>query len=165
MLLRISALVLACCATQSFATSGMPSGDLCRVSDPGQGSCKIDGSGCEGDQVPVPSSQRASNCLHAYREPHDAQFEMGVLFSEGVLVQPVCGGTGRGQQLYIVLNWCHRCSLRHTTLRSASGTKPTNPTPKSVSSNRTRLEARPIPGRCTSMDLGYMHHRCISSGR
>ena len=111
----------------------------------------------------VPRGQ-ATACTHT-ENPHDAQFEMGVLFSEGVLVQPVCGGTGRGQQLYIVLNWCHRCSLRHTTLRSASGTKPTNPTPKSVSSNRTRLEARPIPGRCTSMDLGYMHRRCISSGR
>jgi len=38
----------------TFTTAGaggLPQGDVCRISDPKQGGCKIDGSGCDGEQV------------------------------------------------------------------------------------------------------------------
>ena len=38
----------------TFTTAGaggLPQGDVCRISDPKQGGCKIDGSGCDGEQA------------------------------------------------------------------------------------------------------------------
>jgi len=39
------------CGLTAATSTKMPGGDLCRVSDPSQGDCKIDGSGCDGEQV------------------------------------------------------------------------------------------------------------------
>merc|ERR1712166_1293289 len=110
MLLRISALVLACCATQSFATSGMPSGDLCRVSDPGQGSCKIDGSGCEGDQVFFAPYNLTISKWH---EANKSYTQIGIIESHAL------GGEADTWQMYL-----HGPRLRPTERKSMKEVPP-----------------------------------------